>query len=200
MHGDLLPLDFYLRPVEEVAVGLLGEILSHGAVQLRITEVEAYGGPDDSASHARFGRTPRNGAMWEGGGRAYVYLCYGVHWMLNVVTGPEGAASAVLVRGAEILEGAEIVRSRRSGRIDCRGPGKVAQALALDGRFDRHPFHEKGDLELRQGSRPTGILQGPRVGIDYANPKDRTRPWRFLAQEGPQPPGFQEWQAQAALP
>ena len=78
--------------VDLAAQTLLGQLLVHGDVTLRITEVEAYGGPLDSASHARHGRTARNAPMWGPPGRAYLYFCYGMHWMLNVVTGPEGEA------------------------------------------------------------------------------------------------------------
>ena len=88
-----LPQSFYARSVEEVARDLLGRSVHRAGVVLRITEVEAYGGPEDSASHARFLHTPRNAPMWGPPGRAYVYLCYGLHRMLNVVARPEGQGS-----------------------------------------------------------------------------------------------------------
>ncbi|MBK9797229.1 MAG: DNA-3-methyladenine glycosylase [Holophagaceae bacterium] len=100
-------------PAHQAARALLGQRLACGNVILRITEVEAYGGPEDSASHARHGRTARNAPMWGPPGRAYLYFCYGMHWMLNVVTGPEGEASAVLIRGAEVLAGLEMALGRR---------------------------------------------------------------------------------------
>ena len=96
--GGLIPKAFFLNPVEAVARGLLGQLLCREEIVLRITEVEAYGGTDASASHARHGRTARNAPMWEEGGRAYIYFCYGMHHMLNVVTGREGEAAAVLIR------------------------------------------------------------------------------------------------------
>src|SRR5512145_1970499 len=129
-EGSLLPPTFYLRSVEVVARDLLGMHLHHGEVVLRISEVEAYGGADDSASHCRFGRTARNAPMWEAGGRAYVYLCYGLHHMLNIVTGPEGVGSAVLVRACEPVAGLELLRHRRPGAKGAAllvGPGRVAQ-------------------------------------------------------------------------
>lgn len=169
-------------PVEAAARALLGCLLVRGSVRLRITEVEAYGGPGDTASHARHGRTGRNGPMWGPPGRAYVYLCYGVHWMLNVVTGPEGEAAAVLIRGAEVEGGLATVRRRRAAPVGprlCAGPGKVAQALGLDRSFDGQDLRAPGGLELRPGPPPAGILAGPRLGIGYAAPEDRRRPWRF---------------------
>jgi DNA-3-methyladenine glycosylase len=180
--GKGLPLSFYLRPVAEVARDLLGRHLRLGPVTLRITEVEAYGGPPDSASHARSGRTPRNAPMWEEGGRAYVYFCYGMHHMLNVVTGPAGQAEAALVRACEAVEGLDLILARRGGVKGpalLTGPGKVAQALGVDLTRTREAFFEPGGLELLAGTPPEGVLRGPRVGVDFATPEDRDRPWRF---------------------
>jgi DNA-3-methyladenine glycosylase len=158
-------------------------LLVRGDVSLRITEVEAYGGPGDSASHARHGRTARNAPMWGPPGHAYLYFCYGVHWMLNVVTGPNGDASAVLIRGAEVVSGLETVLARRRAAKAtpqlCAGPGKVAQALGLDRAFDGHDLLAPGGLELRPGTPPAHVLAGPRVGIAFATPPDQVRPWRF---------------------
>ena len=170
-------------PVQVAARALLGQLLVRGDVAMRITEVEAYGGPGDSASHARHGRTPRNTPMWGPPGHAYLYFCYGMHWMLNVVTGPEDEASAVLIRGAEVLAGLEtVLRRRKAGKAApglCAGPGKVAQALGLDGTFDGHDLLAPGGLELREGSSPRAILAGPRLGIGFASAEDQHRPWRF---------------------
>lgn len=170
-------------PVQRVALGLLGAHLVREGVVLRITEVEAYGGPEDSASHARHGRTARNAPMWGPPGRAYLYFCYGVHWMLNVVTGPEGEACAVLIRGAEVVSGLETVLARRRATNAspqlCAGPGKVAQALGLDRAFDGHDLLAPGGLELRPGPAPAVILAGPRLGIAFATAADQSRPWRF---------------------
>jgi DNA-3-methyladenine glycosylase len=172
-----------LGPVDLAARALLGQHLVCGDVTLRITEVEAYGGPEDSASHARHGRTARNAPMWGPPGRAYLYFCYGMHWMLNVVTGPEGEASAVLIRGAEVVAGLDQVLSRRKSvkgsSLLCAGPGKVAQALGLDRTFDGHDLLAPGGLELRDGPPPQRILAGPRLGIGFATAEDQARPWRF---------------------
>lgn len=182
-RGALIPAAFYRRPAVEVAQGLLGQLLVQDEVVLRITEVEAYAGPEDSASHARHGRTPRNAAMWGPGGHAYLYFCYGMHWMLNVVTGESGSAAAVLIRAAEPLEGLEQVLVRRRALRPSRGllagPGKVAQALAIDRDFDGHPLFRAGGLELRWGTPPAGILASPRVGIVFADPADQLKAWRF---------------------
>lgn len=178
----LLPKTFYQRPVEIVAPELLGRHLCHGPVVLRISEVEAYGGPDDSASHCRHGRTARNAPMWEAGGCAYVYVCYGLHAMLNIVTGPAGQGSAVLIRACEPVEGLDIIRQRRGlleGPALLTGPGRVAQALALDRSFNGHLLHEPGGLELRAGDPMKGRLCGPRIGVSYAEPRHQEARLRF---------------------
>jgi DNA-3-methyladenine glycosylase len=180
----LIPQSFFLRPVAEVARDLLGRHLVAGEVRLRITEVEAYGGLEDSASHCRHGRTPRNAPMWGPGGHAYVYFCYGVHWMLNVVTGPEGAGAAVLIRGCQVVAGLDRVcerRGRRPGSDLLSGPGKVAQALAVTGAFNGEPLFAGGGLELRSGTPGTAVQSSPRIGIAFARPEDRDARLRFLA-------------------
>ena len=105
-------------PVEQVAPTLLGAVLVHGDVAVRLTEVEAYAGPADPGSHAFRGRTPRTEVMFGPAGRAYVYFTYGMHWCMNVVTGPDGTASAVLLRAGEVVEGVELARERRNGARD----------------------------------------------------------------------------------
>lgn len=161
---------------------LLGQHLHHGEILVRITEVEAYGGAEDSASHARHGRTPRNAPMWEEGGRAYIYFCYGMHHMLNLVTGPAGEAAAVLIRACEPVAGLREIQARRGvqeGPELLAGPGRVAQALALDRTFNHHALFEAGGLEACKGEPPARILMGPRVGIDFASPEDRAALRRF---------------------
>jgi len=178
----VLPRSFYERDVVVVARELLGKVLRHGDVALRITETEAYRWPDDTACHARSGRTARNEAIWGPPGRAYVYLCYGLHHMLNIVTGRDGEAAAVLVRACEPVRGLPIVRRRRGGKdgpVLLTGPGKVAQALALDTSFSHHPLYRRGGLTVEDGPAPAGILVGTRIGIDYALPEHRVLPWRF---------------------
>jgi DNA-3-methyladenine glycosylase len=182
--NELLPQSFYERDPLLVARELLGKRLRRGSVVLRITEVEAYVGPEDSAAHARHGRTARNAPMWGPGGHAYVYLCYGIHQMLNVVVGPEGLAAAVLVRACEPEAGHATLRRRRGaarGPALLTGPGKVAQALGIDTRFSGRPLFRPGGLELRDGEAPPSVLVGPRIGIDYATERDREAAWRFAS-------------------
>lgn len=180
----LLPRSYFTRDALEVAQSVIGALVVRDSVVLRITEVEAYRYPGDTANHCRFGRTARNAPMWGPPGNAYVYLCYGIHNMLNLVTGPEGVGAAVLVRSCEIVAGEELVRHRRgglSGPAMLTGPGKVGAALALDVSFSGHSLVNSGGLEIRRGTPPSALLEGPRVGVDYAEPEDRDAPWRIAA-------------------
>lgn len=182
----MLPPSFYNRDALDVAVDLIGaEIACHG-VRVRITEVEAYRFPDDTANHARFGRTARNAPMWGPPGHAYVYLCYGIHPMLNLVTGPEGHAAAVLIRGAEPVQGLETIRARRGGRdgpalLD--GPGKVGAALALSVSLSGGILGDP--IEVHAQAVPVDLLAGPRIGIGYASPADQSAPWRIAMADSP---------------
>jgi DNA-3-methyladenine glycosylase len=181
--GKLIPQSFYRRDVELVARELLGQLLVRDDVILRITEVEAYGGAEDSASHVRHGRTGRNAIMWGKGGHAYLYLCYGLHWMLNVVTGEEGQGAAVLIRACEPLAGIDTLLARRMMNAVkpalLAGPGRVAQGLNLDQVFNGEALFRKGDLELREGELPHAILRGPRVGIAFATKEDQHSQRRY---------------------
>jgi DNA-3-methyladenine glycosylase len=132
--GSSLGPAFYARDALGVARDLLGALIvrrtADGVVALRITETEAYRHPDDSANHCRAGRTRRNWAMWGPPGHAYVYVCYGLHAMLNLVTGRDGEGAAVLIRAAEVVAGLELVQARRgTATLDpaalLAGPGKV---------------------------------------------------------------------------
>lgn len=184
-HSELLAPGWYRRDAATAARDLLGMRLHRGSVVLRITETEAYLGPADTACHTARGRTPRNAPMWGPGGHAYVYLCYGMHWMLNVVTG-SGDGAAVLIRSAEVLQGLPVVLRRRGtgkGPTLVAGPGKVGQALDLDGSFSGHPLFEAGGLELLQGESVASVLCGARVGVDYSEPRDRDAPLRFADAE-----------------
>lgn len=177
-----LSQSFFARDALEVAPDLLGRHLVRGEVTLRITEVEAYCWPDDTANHCRMGRTPRNAPMWGPAGHAYVYLCYGLHRMLNVVTNAEGEGAAVLIRACEPVRGLETVRRRRGGKdgpVLLSGPGKVGAALDLETTWSGHPLFRRGELEVRAGDAVGAIVVGPRVGVDYAEPAHREAPWRF---------------------
>jgi DNA-3-methyladenine glycosylase len=141
-----LDRDFFRRPAVEVAPELLGCVLSHettdGLVAVRLTEVEAYEGAVDPASHAYRGRTARNAVMFGPPGHAYVYFTYGMHFCVNLVCQPAGTASAVLLRAGEVIAGPGLARSRRpavsgaSSRDLARGPARLCQALAIDRRLD----------------------------------------------------------------
>jgi DNA-3-methyladenine glycosylase len=187
--ATLLPQAFFAREADEVARDLIGRLLvrdrgTPSEVVLRIVEVEAYGGPEDSASHCRFGRTARNAPMWGPPGHAYVYVCYGLHSMLNLVTGEAGRGQAVLVRACEPLAGLEVIMARRGGRCGpplLAGPGKVAAALAVDRAFSGAPLFVPGPLEVHEGEPvpDDAIAVGRRVGIDYASARDRAARRRF---------------------
>jgi DNA-3-methyladenine glycosylase len=173
--------DFYQRTTEVVARGLLGKLLirSHaeGDVVLRLTEVEAYLGVEDPACHTFAGRrTPRTESMWGEAGHAYVYLVYGLHCCLNVVTVGPGRPEAVLIRGGVVEEGFDLVKRRRGPRVGERsltdGPGKLCQALAIDRSDDGTDLCAVGasirfrDDGFEVSKSDVSIL--PRVGVDYA--------------------------------
>jgi DNA-3-methyladenine glycosylase len=166
------------RPVLEVAPLLLGSTLRHGEVACRITEVEAYDGPNDAGSHAFRGRTPRNAVMFGPAGHLYVYFTYGMHFCCNVVCGPEGTASAVLLRAGQIVDGLEVARDRRtSARADrdlARGPARLCQALAIGREQNGHDLTTP-PLTLVPGTPAGEVHRGPRVGLRGA----ADHPWRF---------------------
>jgi len=171
--------------VLRVARDTLGRTLvwegSGGRVSARVVEVEAYGGESDEASHARPGPTRRNASMYGPGGHAYVYFTYGMHHCLNLVTGPEGNASAILIRALQPLEGLERVRERRGPDVPdsalLRGPGCVTRGLGLTLEHDGLDL-TCGPLWLsraRARRAPWPVACGPRIGIRRA----AERPWRF---------------------
>ena len=168
--------------VLDVAPRMLGAVLRHttdeGTVAVRITEVEAYDGQGDPGSHAFNGRTRRNQVMFGPPGHLYVYFTYGMHHCCNVVVGPEGAASAVLLRAGEVVEGLDVARSRRPRSTDrdlARGPARLCQALALDLGQDGADL-TAGPVTLTPAAKPSRkVSTGPRVGLRLA----ADRPWRF---------------------
>ncbi|HEU0080165.1 MAG TPA: DNA-3-methyladenine glycosylase [Longimicrobiaceae bacterium] len=173
-----LPPRFYDRGAGEAARDLLGALVVSGIGGARcvceIVETEAYTGPDDEASHAhiRFGKTARNAAMFGPPGIAYVYRIYGMHWCLNVVTGPEDFPAAILIRAARPTEGLDAMRARRPGRPDrdlLRGPGNLCRALAVTGEHNFHPV-QSAPLWLAPGAPVPGadVVAGPRIGITRA--------------------------------
>jgi len=186
---DRLERSFFERPTLVVARDLLGRTLvrSVGRECLggRIVEVEAYVGEEDTACHASSGRTPRNAVMYGPPGFAYVYFTYGMHWMLNVVTEREGFPAAVLLRAIEPEIGLQAIRRRRRGRSDnelTSGPARLCQALGITGAQNGADLVAGSELYLEAGEPvdPGDVVQTPRIGIAYAEPKDRDAPWRFL--------------------
>ncbi len=182
VRGALLPQCFYQRDALEVARALLGQQIWCGEIGLRVTEVEAYRHPNDSANHCAAGRTKRNAPMWGPPGHAYVYLCYGLHKMLNFVTDDVGEGAAVLIRACEPIAGEALIRDRRGGKdgpVMLTGPGKVCQALGLDTGFSGQALFRTGDLEVRAGEPVTAVAAGPRIGIGYAAEADQAAAWRL---------------------
>lgn len=197
---------WFERPVLEVAADLLGARVSHrtpeGVVTLRLTEVEAYGGADDPGSHAARGITSRNRSMALAGGHLYAYRHLGLHTCLNVVTGPEGHPAAVLLRGAEVVEGRELALTRRTERgvvrADrdlARGPARLAVALGAGFDHDGTDLLGPGGCLSLQvprprlpggdaGDAPRTVHRGPRVGVSGSGGDGALYPWRlWLADE-----------------
>lgn len=164
-----LQTEFFRRDVLEVAPALLGKILvrrydDDTVVRFIITETEAYRGTEDRACHAGRGMTPRNRVMFGSGGVVYVYFIYGMYWMLNFVTGPEGDASAVLIRG---LEGVA-------------GPGRVGKTLQLDRSFYGENLADSLRIWIEDSPGTAAYTTHPRVGIHYAGEPWVSMPWRFI--------------------
>lgn len=163
-----LSKEFFMRDRLEVARDMVGKLLvvRHGdeLTAQRITETEAYGFEDDTACHAHKGRTKRTEVLYMEGGTIYVYLCYGIHWLLNIVTGAEDSPQAVLIRACE----------------DAEGPGRLTKKAYVDGSFNRLEANEETGLWLEDDGRRFEVLTGKRIGIDYADEADRDRLWRFI--------------------
>ena len=185
-RGNVLKRSFYSRPTLKVTEELLGKVLVHrtreGTASGVIVETEAYIGEDDPACHASFGRTARNEPLFGPPGFAYVYLNYGIHYLVNAVTEADGYPGAVLIRALQPLEGLELMQKRRApdGRaIDahdlCRGPGNLTRALGITIRDNRLDLSESKLTIEDRGIAVGAIATGPRVGIRVAV----ERPWRY---------------------
>jgi DNA-3-methyladenine glycosylase len=178
-----LPRSFYDRRAEEVAPDLLGCVLTRvapeGVVSVRLTEVEAYAGPLDPASHAYRGPTKRNAVMFGPPGHAYVYFTYGMHFCMNLVCMEDGTAAAVLLRAGEIVEGRPLASRRRprsSERDLARGPARLCEALAIDrSLYGADVCDPSSPLRVLPGSAASGVRTGPRTGVTSA----KDVPWRF---------------------
>ncbi len=161
LRAARLPAEWFARDVELVARELIGCALVHRRRVGIIVETEAYRGPEDLASHARFGPTARTSVMFGPGGISYVYLCYGIHQLFNVVTGTEGEGQAVLIRAVAPHVG--LGDDLSIGR----GPGKVSTALELDRSHDRKDL-ARGALFIARAETPPTIAVGPRIGVAFA--------------------------------
>ncbi len=160
---------FFLRDVLQVAPETLGKIIARrfdsGMVErYTVTEVEAYRGVEDLACHASKGRTPRTEVMFQKGGQIYVYLIYGIYWMLNIVTGPENDASAILIRGVHEIS----------------GPGKVGKALKLDKSFYGENLQSSKRIWIEDAPPVKKYSATKRIGINYAGELWSCKPWRFV--------------------
>ncbi|MBA3457114.1 MAG: DNA-3-methyladenine glycosylase [Deltaproteobacteria bacterium] len=172
-----MPASWFARDASIVARELIGCALVHRQRAGIIVETEAYGGPEDLASHARFGPTARTSVMFGPGGISYVYLCYGLHQLFNVVTGVEGEGQAVLIRAIAPHLGLPV-----DSTIG-RGPGKVSTALALDRRHDRRDL-ARGALFIASAQTPPAVSTGPRIGVAFAGAWAE-RPLRFWWRDHP---------------
>lgn len=162
-----LPKEFFCRPCLEVAKDLVGKVLVCGEKRLRICQTESYCGEEDTACHAHKGRTKRTEVMYMEAGTIYVYLCYGMHWMLNIVTGEVDAPEAVLIRACR----------------EADGPGKLTKALGITGEFNRQHICRQDVLFIEDDGFQCPVTTGKRVGIGYASQEDQDRPWRFIMQK-----------------
>jgi len=184
---------FLDRPSVEVAPALLGCVLWSGEVAVRLTEVEAYEGFSDPASHAYRGQTPRNAVMFGPPGYAYVYFTYGMHFCVNLVCMPPGNPSAVLLRAGQIVAGVSVARSRRgpavSDRDLARGPARLCQALGIDRSLNGASVTDPdGPLRLVHGSGAS-VRSGPRVGVR----EGASTPWRFWLDGDPTVSPYRPW-------
>lgn len=160
---------FYSKNAMDLAPELLGKLLcmknNNGVSKFRITETECYYGEEDTACHAHKGKTERTKIMYGQGGAAYIYLCYGIHSLLNIVTGPENHPEAVLIRGIEGFN----------------GPGKLTKALGIDRNLNGENLIESEVMWIEDDGKSFQFQTSPRVGINYATPEYRDILWRFTA-------------------
>jgi DNA-3-methyladenine glycosylase len=192
----ILPREFYARPTLEVARDLIGKVLAHdtpaGSAAGVIVETEAYIGESDPACHAAPGPTTRNAPLYGLPGIAYVYLNYGIHYLVNAVTEPEGSPAAVLIRALEPLEGEALMRRRRARGTTkqpgdlaadhlCRGPGNLTLALGISLKHNRLDLTRSALRIEDRGLAPRDVTWSTRVGITVGV----EHPWRCAAAASP---------------
>ncbi len=170
--GDRLDREYYKQSAKVLAKDLIGKLLCcivDGEIRkYRITETECYCGEEDTACHASKGKTERTRVLYEQGGIAYIYLCYGMHSLFNVVTGEEGHPEAVLIRGVE----------------GYNGPGKLTKAMQIDRSLNEEDMTVSDQLWIEDDGTKPECYAAKRVGIDYAEPKDRDVLWRYIVSDG----------------
>lgn len=164
---ERLEYAFFHRECPEVARDLVGKLLTRrmpeGELRMRISETEAYCGEADTACHAHKGRTKRTEVLYGSAGTIYVYLCYGIHWLLNIVTGEEGKPQAVLIRAC----------------TEAPGPGRLTKAMRITGEWNRKTLWNQDALWIEDDGFRCEILEDKRVGIGYASQEDQDRLWRY---------------------
>jgi len=164
----ILGKDFFDRDCLEVAPELVGKIIvrktDDGEMRVRITETEAYRGEEDKACHASRGRTPRTELLYAESGTIYIYLIYGMHWLMNVVTGGKDNPQGVLFRCGEGLS----------------GPGKLTRHLKIDKSLNGKSFFSNPKIWIEDDGFKSAIKTAPRVGVDYAGDEWKSKPWRFI--------------------
>lgn len=182
--GATLDRSFFARAPREVAAGLIGCTLLHRDVGGVIVETEAYE-QDDPACHAYGGPTARNAPLYGPPGHAYVYLCYGIHSMFNLVAEPDGTPAAILVRALEPVTGIDLMRRRRGREHErdlCSGPGKICEALAIElSQSGADALREPFRLLAAEPGPAREILAGPRIGLTKA----AELPWRYCLAGSP---------------
>ena len=161
---ERLSYDFFHRHALAVAPDLVGKLLVHGDQCLRISETEAYCGVTDTACHAHKGRTKRTEVLYADAGTIYIYLCYGMHWLMNVITGDVNDPQGVLIRACATAE----------------GPGKLTKKLGITGDLNRGSVVDSTDLWIADDGFRCDIRTDKRVGIGYASQEDQDKPWRFI--------------------
>ena len=160
---ERLPYEFYHRHALEVAPELVGKILVHNGQRLRISETEAYCGESDTACHAHKGRTKRTEVLYADAGTVYIYLCYGVHWLMNVITGDVDDPQGVLIRAC----------------LDAPGPGRLTKARGITGQLNQANAVTSEEIYFADDGFSCEIEADKRVGIGYASQEDQDRLWRF---------------------
>lgn len=160
---ERLTYEFYHRPCIEVAQDLVGKVLVCGGRQLRISETEVYWGETDTACHASRGRTKRTEVLYADAGTIYVYLCYGMHWLMNIITGDENDPQGVLIRAC----------------VDAPGPGRLTKALGITREYNRKSIVDSPDLWIGDDGFRCEVIPDKRVGIGYASQEDQDRLWRY---------------------